>query len=722
MPAIPRPRHRIRFHATHSAGRALRALTAILSLVATTAVPARAAVFRNVKLEVKDSGGRVLDARVSLRSETFATWYPQAMDSVNLAHQGYAYPPFGGTLAVPEGWVTVHVSRGPEWVPWSKKVWVGRDTTVSVTLARFHDLRARNFFASDLHVHSRHDPIEFTISPANAKRVARAEDLAILHLLDQEYRFTGAPDAESDASTIVYHSWEHRHQTYGHVALPGLRTHVPWGCCLAPAEAWPMLDDLARSVAGPGQALFVLAHPGSSEDFDADRSWPGTGLGREYPLLAARGLLNGFDVASYSNFAWTRWDDWYDALSSGIALTPTAGTDAVLNRFADKPAGGWRVYADMGSSTPFTYDHWIETVRAGRTFVTSLPLIPRFRVSTRRPGEKLEAPADTTSFAIEIEARCVTGLTRLEIVSSAGTLWSLDLSPRSPVLTKFDTTFTLRRATPGWMALRVHGVSGDRVLLDLPAVAHTSAVRIWKNGAPRLESGACGRMLDRVDALERLLNGRGWTAAWHEDTVRAAIAQARAFYGRAFLAPPGAFQLVPPSPAGATHFDWSAARDSEPGDRVRYRVTLAADSLFTDAIAFFTDDPFLGSTPSRPGLPTWWRIEAVDRGGNITPCQPAAFRATLLVASAGAPENDAIARPRAVPNPSRGPVRLEGLGADVVIVDVQGRRVAMPGRGLRAEGSAWVWDARDRGQRARPGLYWARSRTSARALRITIVE
>ncbi|HEX5633683.1 MAG TPA: CehA/McbA family metallohydrolase, partial [Gemmatimonadales bacterium] len=414
-------------------------------------------------------------------------------------HAGYAYPPSGGTLAVPEGWSTVHVSRGPEWTPWSRRVWIGRDTTVNVALARFHDLRARNFYASDLHVHTRHDPVQFTISPGNAKRIAKAEDLAVLHLLDQEHRFTGSPDAESDAQTIVYHSWEHRHQTYGHVSLPGLRANVPWGCCLAPDPAWPLLQDLARQVAGPGRALFVLAHPGSSDDFHADKDWPGTGLGREYPLLAARGLLNGFDVVSYSNLPHERWQDWYDALSAGIALTPTAGTDALLDVFDHRPAGGWRVYADMGSSTPFTYDNWIEIVRAGRTFVTSLPLIPRFRVSTRRPGEKVEAAADTTSFAIEIEARCVTGLTQLHIVSSAGTLWSLDLGLRSPVPTRFDTTFTLRRATPGWMALKVHGVGGDRVLLGLPAVAHTNAVRIWRNGAPRLEGGGCGRMLDRVD-------------------------------------------------------------------------------------------------------------------------------------------------------------------------------------------------------------------------------
>ncbi len=722
MTAVPRRRT-----ARHGNRAVPAAATLALALVWLTsaAVPAGAVVaMRRIQLEIRDSGGARIDTRVSVRSDLFGQWYPTQVDTSVLAHAGYAYPPSGGTLSVPEGWVTLSVSRGPEWVPDTRRLWIARDTTVTVKLSRFLDMRARNFYSSDLHVHSRHDPVEFDVPPAHAKRIAKAEDLAILHLLDNEFRFRGAPDSVSDAQTLLYYSWEYRHMTYGHVTLPGLRTNLPtWGCCLAPSEAWPMLEETSQQVAGPGRALFVLTHPGSTDDYSDEDGWPGTGLGREYPLLAARGRLNGFDVASYSNQPHDRWQDWYDALSSGIALTPTAGTDAVLNFFAHRPAGGWRVYADMGSSVPFSYDNWIETVRAGRTFVTSLPLVPRFRVSTKRPGQTLEAAADTTSFSLELETACVTGLSRLSVVSSAGALWTLDLSRRTTLRTKFDTTFTLRTATPAWLALKVEGVTGDRILLDLPAIAHTNAVRILKSGVPRTESGGCGRMLDRVDALEQLLNARrNWSAAWHEDTVRASIAGARAFYGRVFKRAPEPFQLALPSPSGTTRIEWTAAIDEEPGDRVRYRVTLSADSLFHEPISFFTDEPWIGSTPARPGLPTWWRVEAVDRGGNTTPLEPAAFQATLLVNSVDVPVSAAASRPRVWPNPARGPVRLEGLGPDVAVYDVTGRRIATAGRGLRAEGPAWVWDLRDRGERARPGLYWAVSRNRGVSVRLTVLE
>ena len=511
--------------------------------------------------------------------------------------------------------------------------------------------------------------------------------------------------------------------TYGHVVLPGLRQAVNWGCCLAPAEAWPTLGQLASQIAGPTGALFVLAHPATTGAYEQDTSWPGTGLGREYPVLAALGRLDGFEVASYSNAGATCWTDWYDALSSGLTLTPTAGTDAVLDAFGTLPAGGWRMYADLGSPARLDYDAWLAAVRAGRTFVTSLPLVPTFRVADRDPGSALEAPADTTTLPISFEIECVTGLARVSLVGDRGTVWSLDLSRRTPPLSRLDTTFALRTATPAWIALRVDGVSGHRALLGLPAVAHTNAVRLLKSGAPRRDGAACGRMLDRMDALEALLSARrGWTSAEHVDSVYNPMRLARAVYSQAFRVAPAGFKLVAPPTTGTTRLSWSAATDREPGDRVRYRIAVAADSTFRPSTVFYTDVPWTESTPVRPGLPCWWRIDAVDRGGNATRCDPPAFQATMLVANASADDPEASARPRAWPNPAHGAVRLEGLGRDVVILDVAGRCVASRTDGLRLEGGAWVWDVREHGRRARPGLYWAVSRSRGVSLPITLLQ
>lgn len=707
-------------HPSPALRRAVRVLLTVLGLACSLSGRAEAALpTSKVRLDLRDAAGARIDARVSAKVEALGVWFPNAKDSASVAHDGYSYPASGSSIVLPQGWITLVTSRGPEWSPDTRRFFLRSDTSITVTLQRFTDLRPRGWFASDLHAHSHHDPIELDIPPVTARRVARAEDLAILHLLDQEYRFRGVPDSISDANTLLYYSYEHRHQTYGHVVLPGLLTAVPWGCCLAPSEAWPLLSDLVPQVAGPGRALFVLAHPISTNDFDLDTRWPGAGYGREYPLLAASGQLDGFDVVSYSNEPHDRWNDWMDALSSGLALTPTAGTDAVLNIFSHKPAGGWRVYADLGTGARLDYRAWVEAVRAGRTFVTSLPLVALFRVGPAGPGSAVEARADTIERAVTFETACATGLSRVRLMSDRGTVWVSDLSKRTPIPTRFDTTITLRTSTPGWLALRVDGVAGSRVLMDEPAIAMTNAVRLLKNGAPRRDPAACGRMLDRIDELEGLLNvRRRWNPAWHEDTVMARIRRARAYYGQVFREAPGAFKIDPVPAAGTAKLSWSRAIEHEPGDKVRYRVTLAADSTFRDAVVFMTDSTHLESTPARASLPSWWRVEAIDRGGLVTPSTPGAFAATLLVATADVEPERMVVRPRVWPNPARGLIRLEGFGDDAMILDVAGRRVARAHEGLRRDGARWLWDAR----RARPGLYWAVSRSTGASVPVTRLE
>jgi hypothetical protein len=698
------------------------ALAAALTLACAVSLTAAAHASR-MAFDVCDTTGQHVDVRVGVRADAYGLWYPQWPDTLTMAHNGYAYPSAGDGLFAPYGSTTVSISHGPEWVPQTLSVLVSKDTTLTVQLHSFLDMRALGFYSGDVHVHSQHPPIVFEVSTANALRIARGEDLAILNLLDQDYRFTGDVDPLSDARTLLYYSYEYRNLTMGHVALPGLREKVDWGCCPAPFELWPMLGDIAAEVAGPNRALFVLAHPVTTDDFDGEYGWPGTGLGREYPLLAATGRLDGFEVVSYSNWPNERWTDWYDALSSGLALTPTAGTDAVLNWFSHGPAGGWRVYADLGPGAALDYGSWIEAVRAGRTFVTTMPLVPRFRIGDVGPGGALEAPLDTTTLEVSFDAACATGLSRILLVSDRGTLWSLDLTPRSPLATRLDTTFTLPTATPVWTALRVEGVSGDRALLGAPALAHTNAVRFTAAGLSRRDPAACGRMLDRMDALERLIARRGqWSAQWHADSVASVIRRARDVYSQAFRLPPAAFDVVLPPPDGTTQISWSRAIDPEPGDRVRYRITVSDDSTFGHPIVFLTDSARTDSVPVQPGVPMWWRVEAIDRGGNVTMGDPPKFLVIYFSQVLAASVVGAVPRPRLWPNPARGSVRGEGWGADVVIVDVMGRRVAAAGDGLRADGGSWVWERRADGRRVPPGLYFVRSRARGISMPLSVLE
>jgi hypothetical protein len=688
-----------------------------------SADPESGPVQYRLSFDVRSTDGKPLEARVSILGNDGA-YLPAAADTSVLAHAGYCYPRPGAAVLVPAGITTFSVSRGPEWIPVNGFVILDRDSTVQVRMSRLIDLRPRGIYSSELHAHSNHAPLDFTVTTAQARRQAKAEDIAVMHLLDQNLNFTGAASALSDDSTLVYNSFEHRNQTYGHVDLPGLKQTVIDVNCLAPAEPWPMLRDLALQVAGPGRALFVLAHPHTTDDYSSDRNWPGAGNGREYPVIAALGGLDGFDVVSYSNDPDPRWADWYDALSSGLTLTPTAGSDAVLNWFTAQPPGGWRVYADLGTGARLDYSAWLEAVRAGHTFVTSLPLLPKFRVGGRAPGEALEVPGDSLITSVTIEAECVTALTSVSLVTGSGTVWSINLGIRHQRPTRWDSTFTLRIRTPGWIALRADGFAGHRMLLGMPAVAHTNAVRVLCNGWPRVDPLACGRMADRLDQLQDYLDKRGgWSQNWHRDSVYSAINQARALYGRAYPAPPSAFQLLSPvSFRPVADLEWSASTDNEPGDHVRYLITVSTDSLFNNSTTYVSDVPSVASCPVPRGVPCWWRIKARDRAGTFVACAPATFKATLTSGTAGVGAEPGAVRLRAWPNPSRGAVWLEGLGVDARIVDAAGREVARPGAGLRSEGRWQVWDGRVGGRHAPPGVYRAVSRAAGRSVAVVVVE
>ena len=64
--------------------------------------------------------------------------------------------------------------------------------------------------------------------------------------------------------------------------------------------------------------------------------------------------------------------EWYRFLDLGYRLPIVAGTDKMS---AEVPVGAVRTYAHLATDDPLTFDAWAAAVRAGRTFVTSGPIL-----------------------------------------------------------------------------------------------------------------------------------------------------------------------------------------------------------------------------------------------------------------------------------------------------------------------------------------------------------
>jgi len=675
-------------------------------------------------IEVTDHTGTPLEVRARVRA-VGGPLYPTGRDTTLLSHSGaggHFYLDGSGTLQVPAGDYELMLGRGFEWKARGLIVSIPRDTVTRYVLSRPFDLRPLGWYSGDVHAHAKHPPLEYPIGPTEAMRVARAEDLSVTHLLDQAEGFTGAPHPISDQDNLIYMSYEHRNQTYGHVVLPGLTQPVDEECCLTPQSPYPTLLDLSREVRAQGDGLVVLAHPRTTGDYSHSTGWPGAGLGRELPVLLAHRALDAMDVVSYSNAPDTLWREWYDALDAGFHLPPSAGTDAVLNWHNMAPPGGWRVYARLGDGAPLDYGAWLVAFKKGHTFVTGYPLIPSFEVNGVVPGDTLDVNRDTVTVQVHWNARCATELASIRVIANGECVFERP-TPSRP--TQHDTTITVRVPAPGWLALRVLGVQGFIHTAPAFPVAHTAAVWLQRDGLSNRSTVANARWMDQLDTLETYVMQRGgWTAAWQRDSVAARIAHARAVYGSAFVLPPAAFGWIEPvlDAAPASQLAWAPASDPEPGDRVRYRVriTRASDAaVMLDTLTSATSRSTASLTVGETYVAS---VQALDRSGN----GPFAGGAPRTFVHAALPALDVPlvveARVRAWPNPMRGALAIEGLPDDAEVLDLSGRRVAWLGAGLVREGVALRWThAHDRSPLA-PGVYLVRSRSSARTLRVVRLE
>jgi hypothetical protein len=711
------PRHGRLLYLARFAGFRGRVVLPFMAVLAAIALCGQPAAAYRLSLDIRDTLGDPLQARVRIVDQTNHL-HPDSIDAARLCFLGaggYFYADSATWVDVPAGVTRVTVGRGFEWKPYNRTIYVHSDTLVQVALERLVDLGGMGWYSGDLHAHTQHEPLDYSIPPLTARLMARAEGLSVVHLLDQETNFTGYPDATSDAQTILYYSFEYRNQAYGHVPLPGLTQVIPRSCCFYPGQAWPMIVDLRKDIVPLKGPMIVLGHPHTTNDYYLDGTWPGAGLGRELPVLAAFGMLDAMDVASFSNVPYGDWNEWFDVLSSGVACPASAGTDVILTGFASNPVGGWRVYTDLGAGEPLDYWAWVDALKAGRTFVTNYPLISEFTVGGHGPGDTIDVTGDVLDEEIRLHAFCAVGLSKISILAEGSEVWSMSFDGQIPPVMETDQIAHLQIPMPSWLVAKVEGLSGNPHAAVGAPLAITSAIRILRDGQPIRRTGASGRMLDSLDRLENFVDIRGnWEHTWERDSVMTRIDRARAFYNRAFVVAPNPFTLISPADgesvaAANLTLRWQAGGDPEIGDRVSFVVRIASDSTMAHSLSYKTSQNSLNGMLLVPDRWYWWNVDAVDRGGNTTRSIPTISKFFARSATSDvAGGSTRLVLPRGVPNPSTGIVRFEGLAEPVSIVDVSGRRVAGSGDGVRMVDGLMVWDGTIHGRPAPPGIYLAR--------------
>jgi TolB protein len=188
---------------------------------------------------------------------------------------------------------------------------------------------------------------------------------------------------------------------------------------------------------------------------------------------------------------------WYRLLNVGARLTPSAGTDAMVDFFRTMAIGTTRVYVNVPA--PLTMERYLEGLKAGRSFVTTGPLL-RFTVADRSPGDAVQSAAgNELPWALEVAT--AVPFEQVEIVLNGEVIWKGE-GPKKPGSATYRGS--VRAPSGGWIAARVHGGTSVWPAMDSYPFAHTAPVWIGQAGStePAAAARAAKDLLAALDVAE----------------------------------------------------------------------------------------------------------------------------------------------------------------------------------------------------------------------------
>ena len=132
---------------------------------------------------------------------------------------------------------------------------------------------------------------------------------------------------------------------------------------------------------------------------------------------------------------------------------------------------------------PFSYERWVSGIRAGRTFVTTGPLLS-FEVDGHLPGDTI-AMAEGGRLEVKVNVRSRLPVDRIEIIQDGNVVSGLQNEDQELTL-KLAVSIPVDKSS--WIAARIYStriLPYQEVYDPNPLMAHTSPVYVRVNGQPR---------------------------------------------------------------------------------------------------------------------------------------------------------------------------------------------------------------------------------------------
>lgn len=463
-------------------------------------------ILHDVKLSLRDrTTGAPIQARIHVRDRAGEYWPPAGHrksiapgwredigGDVVIAGKTFAYVQPDTIVQLPTGSYIIEVARGPEYVAQTAEFEVspGKVPALKLELERWTHMAKKGWYSGDSHTHF--------LDPHHALLEAQGEDLNVINVLASSggnlitsvNHFTGAPSVLSGPDNIVYIAEETRHDYLGHAVLLNLKSLIypfGWGEPLTGVHGGydypPMAHQADR--AHEQDALVIWAHlPHPYAELPIDVALD--------KIDAVEAMVFGspfeqhptrVDMGSLTPAALTPLKLWYSLLNTGFDMPALGATDKMWN---SQIAGAVRTYVKVDGK--LTYQAWIDGIKAGRTFLTTGPMID-LSVGDKQIGDKL-ALAKRGKIPFRAQVHSHLPIDRIEIVVN-GEVVASKSNPerRSELLLTGETEIS----ASSWITARAYSEMRLPVQNQLTGggaqvLAHTSPIYIDVSAQPRRSS------------------------------------------------------------------------------------------------------------------------------------------------------------------------------------------------------------------------------------------
>ena len=172
---------------------------------------------------------------------------------------------------------------------------------------------------------------------------------------------------------------------------------------------------------------------------------------------------------------------YYTLLNCGFKIYPTAGTASGVHPV---PLGFGRAYVKVDGE--FSYRKWIDGLAAGRSFVTTGPML---EVGTTRDGDRV---------TVDVEVASGAPLGVVEIIANGKVVAQINPQPEATEsgAQRFKTRHDLKLDRSTWIAVRAFEARPD----ERPRFAHSAPVHFEVEGKPlRPELAEIEYLIKRVE-------------------------------------------------------------------------------------------------------------------------------------------------------------------------------------------------------------------------------